>query len=73
MVGYPLANSQYMFVKTIFNPSLKFGGQIQVADSQVVGANGKWTIASLVHELESITPNGKWFSTCGVFPSAFTE
>ena len=37
----------------------------------VHGANGKWTVISLQHELESRMPDGKWFTTIGVRPYVF--
>jgi hypothetical protein len=67
MVGYPLLSSDYMYVKSIFQSTLIQGGRIQVQDSQLKAANGLWTVVSVKHELESMMPNGKWFTTCGVF------
>jgi len=71
MVGYPIVSAQFMFVKSLFIPSIKNGCQVQVADSIVTGANGKWTVISLQHELESRMPDGKWFTTIGVRPYVF--
>ncbi len=67
MVGYPLLSQGYMSVKSIFQPTIIQGARIQVQDSQLKAANGLWTVVSVKHELESMMPNGKWFTTCGVF------
>jgi len=72
MVGYPLLSSDYMYVKSIFLPTVIQGTQIQVEDSELLAANGLWTVVSVKHELESMMPNGKWFTTCGVFAHGLT-
>lgn len=72
MVGYPLLSSDYMYVKSIFQPTVIQGTQIQVQDSELLAANGLWTVVSVKHELESMMLNGKWFTTCGVFNHEFT-
>lgn len=73
MVGYPTLNSQGMFVKSLFIPSLVLGGQIQVKDSELDAANGYWTVINVHHDLDSNTPNGKWFTTCRVFSSVVMQ
>lgn len=65
MVGYPGPSAYGIKVKMLFNPNLKFGGQIQV-QSSVQPANGTWTIYRLDHDLESQEPNGQWFTTAEV-------
>jgi hypothetical protein len=67
MVGYPLLSSDYLYVKSLFQPTILQGHQIQVEDSKLIAANGLWIVVSVRHELESMMPNGKWFTTCGVF------
>lgn len=67
MVGYPTLNSGGMLVKSLFLPMIRQGGQIQVKNSEIVAANGKWTVISVEHELDSLVPDGNWFTTCGVF------
>jgi hypothetical protein len=62
MVGYPSFSSACIIVKSLFNPSLESGGQITV-QSDITAACGTWTIISLVYDLESFMPRGKWFQT----------
>jgi hypothetical protein len=62
MVGFPTFSSNGLNVRTLFNPSLKIGGKIQI-QSSLTPACGTWRIAQLSHSLESETPNGRWFST----------
>lgn len=61
MVGYPAYYSAGIIVTTLFNPSLVAGGKIQV-QSELTPANGTWNIVNLVHELDAVTPHGRWFS-----------
>ncbi|MCJ2052359.1 baseplate hub protein [Methylobacterium sp. J-070] len=62
MRGYPAFTSSGIEVTTLFNPTLQYGGSIEV-ESQLQPACGKWNIYNIAHELESELPNGKWFTT----------
>jgi hypothetical protein len=62
MQGYPGYTAQGITVTTLFNPSLRFGGDVQV-QSGLLQACGQWHIVGLAHALESETPNGHWFSS----------
>ena len=62
MRGYPAFTSSGIEVTTLFNPTLQYGGNIQV-ESQLTPACGTWNIYNLAHELESEIPSGKWFTT----------
>jgi hypothetical protein len=62
MVGYPSYSTYGVKVRTLFNNELKIGGQIQIKSS-ITPANGTWKIEKLEHNLQSLTPNGEWFST----------
>lgn len=62
MVGYPSYTAGGIVVKTLYNPSIQFGGKIKV-ESIVEPANGQWVVFSVVHDLDSETPNGQWFTT----------
>jgi hypothetical protein len=64
MVGYPAWTDNGIYVKTLYNPQIIYGGTVRVF-SQITPANGSWNVFSLVHELESQTFNGKWFTTIG--------
>lgn len=61
MVGYPTVTMASIIVQCVYNPNLAFGGSFQCQSSLTI-ANGTWGIISLMHELESETPGGKWFS-----------
>lgn len=63
MVGYPMFFNQGIMVEMLFNKDARPGGQLTVSGSQLTTANGNYTIASVVHDLESQLPRGKWFTT----------
>jgi hypothetical protein len=67
MVGYPTASSAGLIVKTLFNPKIKLGHQIEIKGSQVTAANGVWTVNQVSHELESNVQNGRWFTNICVW------
>jgi hypothetical protein len=60
MVGYPQFSQNFIIVRTLFNPAVKQLSLVEV-QSQLKPANGKWQVKSIFYELESQTPNGKWF------------
>lgn len=62
MVGYPTYTSQGITVRSLYNPSIGFGGGIEVK-SDLTPANGKWVVFLLEHNLSSQVPRGPWFST----------
>jgi hypothetical protein len=59
--GYPAHTQNGIVVTTLFNPSITFGGQVEVR-SILTPANGRWTVFSVVHDLEAETPDGQWFT-----------
>jgi hypothetical protein len=61
MVGYPTFSSNGLMLTTSFNPSLVIGGQFQV-QSSITPACGTYIAAQISHSLESITPDGQWFT-----------
>ena len=61
MVGYPSFNQQSVIVRTIFNSNFALGKQITV-QSQLQPACGTWNISNVAHDIESMVPNGQWFS-----------
>jgi hypothetical protein len=60
LVGYPGFNSKGVVLKTLFDPTLKYGAPIQV-QSDITPACGTWTIYSMDYNLASMVPNGPWF------------
>ena len=69
MIGYPVFNSKGVSLKSLFLPSAVLGGQVEVRDSQISAANRLWTVFHAQHELDSLTPHGRWFTLIGAFPS----
>lgn len=61
MVGYPTHTQNGIVVVTLYNPSITFGGQVEV-HSSLTPAAGTWTVFSVAHDLEAETPGGKWFT-----------
>jgi len=59
MIGYPTFDKVGITFSTLFNPSIKFGGQI-IMESDIPQANGLWQVCSMVHKLESEKPGGAW-------------
>lgn len=73
LVGYPAFTSYGLALRTVFNPDLRFQAQVKVQtdldkENAPLGINsvGNWTIYTLDHDIESMVPNGKWFTdiTC---------
>lgn len=60
MVGYPTFNQNNVVVKALFNPSVKYGGAIQV-QSDLTPACGMWKVGRLEYDLECLVPHNKWF------------
>jgi hypothetical protein len=69
LTGYPTYTNFGVDFTTLFNPNLVVGGNV-IVQSSLKPACGTWTVYSLNHRLESITPDGDWFtdvSTNAVF------
>lgn len=77
MIGYPAFTNQGIIVKSIFNPLISFGGQIQVESSILDGivtaqsrsnpnfkspTNSVWAVNKLDLNLDSLLPRGEWSS-----------
>lgn len=82
MIGYPsFETNGIMCVKTLFNPSLVLGGQINVQSSiftnqslaAISNPSSIWNVWEINHALDSLVPNGDWVSTlyCQVSNPAF--
>lgn len=67
LVGYPTMNSQYIMLKSVFIPNAKLGQKVRVSGSAIEAVNGEWTIFTVIHNLESRTPGGSWFTELQVF------
>lgn len=62
MVGYPTFLPQGISVTTLHNPLLQNGQTFQI-QSILKPACGTWQAVQLVHNLESQTPDGQWFTS----------
>lgn len=60
MVGYPSFRANVVIVKTLFNPQIEYGGDIQI-QSDLTAATGTFNVIYIDYELESETPNGAWW------------
>lgn len=70
MIGYPAYSQVGITVKTIFNPQIGFGGQIQIKSS-LPRATGKWVVLRMDHALDSLLPEGAWETTLSCFNPNF--
>jgi hypothetical protein len=63
LIGYPMYSRRGLVVTAIFDPAFLCGTAIEIQDSLVKGANGRWYPYSIEHTLEAELPGGKWLST----------
>jgi hypothetical protein len=62
LIGYPTYTANGIDIEVLYNPSITFGGKVQV-QSSLPQACGTWQVYGLTHDLESITPGGAWKSS----------
>ena len=62
LVGYPKRTRFGLELAVLFSPAIELGSPIQVSGSTVQGCDGQWFPFSIMHDLESTVPNGRWFS-----------
>ena len=62
MIGFPSFTQQGILVRNVFDPRIRFFGQVQV-QSSVKPANGTWLVTKLDHALDSLEPDGLWESS----------
>lgn len=62
LIGFPTIQRYGIHVDVLFQPSLTLGATLEVSGSQVPSANGTWLPYRLTHRLESIQPDGEWFT-----------
>jgi hypothetical protein len=62
LLGYPVYSRRGLNVSAIFDPAFLCGTAVEIQDSLVKGANGRWFPYSIEHTLEAELPNGKWTS-----------
>ena len=61
MAGYPAYADNAIQVTALYNPSLLVGTKITVA-SDLEPASGDWNIFAMNHNLDTLVPNGEWFT-----------
>lgn len=72
MVGYPLFTpTGYLIVKMIYNPSVIYGGNIQI-QSSIQPANRTWSVYGLNLALDTLVPGGEWMATVLCYPQGLT-
>lgn len=72
LIGFPGFTAYGIALKTVYNPDIRFAGQIKVvSDLEPVNAVGTWTIYFMDHHLESMMPRGKWHSDLVCFNPDF--
>lgn len=72
LVGYPGYCDTGITFRTLFNPSLVFGGKVKIEEAPApVGdtspVNGEWIVNGLSYDLSSETAGGPWFCNCKAY------
>lgn len=64
IVGYPSIDSFWgnIYARVLYNPGLKFGGQITLSGNAIPRTNGTFQIMQMTHTLQSAMPDGPWFT-----------
>ena len=60
MLGYPTPTMQGIDVRCLYDPLVRFGGLVRVADSIIETCNGDWRVFGVTVSLESEIPGGNW-------------
>lgn len=72
LVGYPSYWEAGFVVKSEFNPMIANGRTINLTSS-IPQANGSWPTQNVTHELSTLVPDGPWFTTARLSPSAYVS
>ncbi len=67
LIGYPTYTANGIEIRTIFNPSITLGAQIQVKSS-LKGATKTWNVYAIDHSLDALLPGGLWESRIACLP-----
>jgi len=70
LVGYPTYNDIGFSIKTEFNQNLINGRTVNLK-TIIPKANGKAPIQDSTHEISTLSPEGPWFTTVVLIPSAY--
>lgn len=63
LIGYPMFERSGLNVTALFDPAFQCGVALEIKDATPTNAIGRWFPYSMYHELESIVPNGRWFTS----------
>lgn len=66
MVGWPQFSGNGIELRTLFNPTIRFGDIISVR-SELTAACGDWLVTCITHNLAAETVGGPWFSQISAF------
>lgn len=58
--GYPVPDIKGVVFSCQYDPSIKYGGIVRIADSLMTICNGDWRLYGFTAQLEANIPNGKW-------------
>lgn len=61
LIGYPVPTIQGVDFRCLYDPMIRFGGLIKIADSLMETTNGDWRVYGTTIQLESEMPGGAWF------------
>jgi hypothetical protein len=61
MVGYPTFDGIGVTFRTLYNPAIQFGGQVELI-TDIQQAAGVWNVGSMSHKLDCEKPGGSWFT-----------
>lgn len=62
MIGVPKTGGSGLSITTLFYPNFKFSKSYEIKSKDFPLANGTWIPTSIIHNLESKTNNGAWFT-----------
>ncbi len=68
LIGYPTLQRYGIEVQVLFNLGNRVGRSDPGIRFQVPGCDGLWFPFAMSHELETIKPNGRWFSRLACMP-----
>lgn len=69
LVGYPDPGVTGIYFTCLYNSNIRFGGLVDI-ESRSTQCNGRFYVLSLNHNLSYELPNGSWFTTVQVYPTA---
>lgn len=60
LLGYPMYTRRGLVATAIYDPAFQCGSAIEIQDSRVKGANGRWYPFSMEIDLTAALPGGNW-------------